>query len=117
MVKAIWNDVVLAESETFETVEGNIYISPGIPEPRLFYRKRDDHGLSLEGHGALILGERKRSRKQRRSVVLSGPEIGGRKYSRPCRVLVWRSGERITMAGMMTGQVAMSVVGNQGFDR
>jgi len=25
MVKAIWNDVVLAESETFETVEGNIY--------------------------------------------------------------------------------------------
>ena len=51
MVKAIWNDVVLAESETFETVEGNIYF-PGIPEPRLFYRKRDDHGLSLEGHGA-----------------------------------------------------------------
>jgi uncharacterized protein (DUF427 family) len=25
MAKAIWNDVVLAESETYETVEGNIY--------------------------------------------------------------------------------------------
>ena len=25
MAKAVWNDVVLAESETFETVEGNIY--------------------------------------------------------------------------------------------
>ena len=25
MPKAIWNDTVLAETETFETVEGNIY--------------------------------------------------------------------------------------------
>lgn len=25
MAKAIWNDIVLAETETYETVEGNIY--------------------------------------------------------------------------------------------
>jgi uncharacterized protein (DUF427 family) len=25
MAQAIWNNVVLAESETYETVEGNIY--------------------------------------------------------------------------------------------
>ena len=25
MAKAIWNNIVLAESETYETVEGNIY--------------------------------------------------------------------------------------------
>ena len=28
MAKAIWNDVVLAESDTFETVEGNVYFPP-----------------------------------------------------------------------------------------
>lgn len=26
MAKAIWNDMVLAESENYETVEGNIYL-------------------------------------------------------------------------------------------
>lgn len=28
MPKAIWNNVVLAESESYETVEGNIYFPP-----------------------------------------------------------------------------------------
>jgi len=28
MAKAIWNDVVLAESDTYEEVEGNIYFPP-----------------------------------------------------------------------------------------
>lgn len=28
MAKATWNGVVLAESDTFETVEGNIYFPP-----------------------------------------------------------------------------------------
>jgi uncharacterized protein (DUF427 family) len=28
MPKAIWNDVVVAQSERFETVEGNIYFPP-----------------------------------------------------------------------------------------
>lgn len=28
MAKAIWNDVVLAESDTYERVEGNIYFPP-----------------------------------------------------------------------------------------
>jgi len=28
MAKAIWNGVVLAESDSFETVEGNIYFPP-----------------------------------------------------------------------------------------
>ncbi len=29
MAKAIWNDHVVAESETFEIVEGNVYFPPG----------------------------------------------------------------------------------------
>ncbi len=28
MAKAMWNNVVIAESDTFETVEGNIYFPP-----------------------------------------------------------------------------------------
>ena len=28
MAKAAWNDMVLAESETYETVEGNVYFPP-----------------------------------------------------------------------------------------
>lgn len=28
MAKAIWNNVVLAESDSYETVEGNIYFPP-----------------------------------------------------------------------------------------
>lgn len=29
MPKAIWNGVVVAETEAFETVEGNVYFPPG----------------------------------------------------------------------------------------
>ncbi len=29
MPKAIWNDQVIAETDTFETVEGNVYFPPG----------------------------------------------------------------------------------------
>ena len=28
MARAIWNDQVLAESDTFETIEGNVYFPP-----------------------------------------------------------------------------------------
>ncbi len=28
MAKAVWNGVVLAEAETYETVEGNVYFPP-----------------------------------------------------------------------------------------
>jgi len=29
MAKAMWNGAVIAESDTFETVEGNVYFPPG----------------------------------------------------------------------------------------
>ena len=28
MPRAVWNDVVVAESDTFESVEGNVYFPP-----------------------------------------------------------------------------------------
>lgn len=40
MAKAIWNDVVLAESDSFETVEGNIYFPPDTIN-REFFKESD----------------------------------------------------------------------------
>lgn len=40
MARAIWNDQVLAESETFETVEGNVYFPPESIN-REFFRESD----------------------------------------------------------------------------
>ena len=36
MAKAIWNGEVLAESDVFETVEGNVYFPPGALEREHF---------------------------------------------------------------------------------
>ncbi|MCE2510774.1 MAG: DUF427 domain-containing protein [Alphaproteobacteria bacterium] len=36
MPKAIWKDVVIAETETFETVEGNTYFPPDTLKPEYF---------------------------------------------------------------------------------
>ncbi|GAC1550156.1 MAG: DUF427 domain-containing protein [Polyangiales bacterium] len=42
MAKATWNGAVLAESDTFETVEGNVYFPPGaVKQDRL--RASDHH--------------------------------------------------------------------------
>ena len=49
MPTALWNDRVVAESEQFEEVEGNIYFPPeaGAAE-------RAHHRVRLEGHPALF---------------------------------------------------------------
>ena len=36
MAKAMWNGAVIAESESYETVEGNIYFPPGALRPEYF---------------------------------------------------------------------------------
>ena len=42
MPKAIWNNIVVAESDRFETVEGNIYFPPGSIK-REFFRDSATH--------------------------------------------------------------------------
>jgi uncharacterized protein (DUF427 family) len=42
MVRAIWNGAVLAESDKFETVEGNIYFPPESLK-REYFRESDTH--------------------------------------------------------------------------
>jgi uncharacterized protein (DUF427 family) len=42
MPKAIWNNAVLAQSEEFETVEGNIYFPPGSIR-REYFRPSENH--------------------------------------------------------------------------
>ena len=40
--KAIWNNIVIAETDSFETVEGNIYFLPGSIK-REFFRDSATH--------------------------------------------------------------------------
>ena len=42
MPKAIWNTTVIAQSERFETVEGNIYFPPESLDMR-YFRSSDTH--------------------------------------------------------------------------
>jgi uncharacterized protein (DUF427 family) len=42
MAKATWNDAVLAESERFEVVEGNVYFPPDAIH-REFFRDSETH--------------------------------------------------------------------------
>jgi uncharacterized protein (DUF427 family) len=41
MAKAIWNDTIIAESDRYETVEGNVYFPPDALKPDYF--KPSDH--------------------------------------------------------------------------
>jgi uncharacterized protein (DUF427 family) len=42
MPKAIWNGTVIAETDNFETVEGNVYFPPGSVK-REFFQPSDTH--------------------------------------------------------------------------
>jgi len=42
MPKAIWNGKVIAESDTYETVEGNVYFPPGAVKSE-YFKPSDTH--------------------------------------------------------------------------
>ena len=42
MPKAVWNEAVIAQSERFETVEGNVYFPPESLDMR-YFRSSDTH--------------------------------------------------------------------------
>lgn len=42
MAKATWNGAVLAESDDYEVVEGNIYFPPESVKKRVFRRQRKE---------------------------------------------------------------------------
>lgn len=42
MPRAIWNGAVLAESDQYELVEGNVYFPPGAIDPT-YFRPSDTH--------------------------------------------------------------------------
>ena len=42
MAKAIWNDAVLAESDDYEMVEGNVYFPPGTINKE-YFKDSDTH--------------------------------------------------------------------------
>ena len=71
-MKAIWNDTVIAESDDTVVVEGNHYFP--IDSVRADLLEHDDHGLPLEGHGALPHACGRRRLQRRRRLVLPDPE-------------------------------------------
>ena len=46
MARAIWNGVVLAESDTYEKVEGNIYFPPDSISKK-YFRESDTHSTCV----------------------------------------------------------------------
>ena len=49
MAKAMWNDTVLAESEIYETVEGNIYFPPDALNRAYFSESQTTTGCPWKG--------------------------------------------------------------------
>ena len=50
MAKAAWNDTVLAESEKYETVEGNIYFPPDSVNREYLRDSDTDYECPWKGH-------------------------------------------------------------------
>jgi len=69
-MKAIWKDVVIAESDATVIVEGNHYFPPAAIRAEHFQPSDTHTVLSVEGHGELL--RRERRSEQGRRVVLPG---------------------------------------------
>jgi len=82
MARAIWNGVVIAESDATVMVEGNHYFPPTAV-------KREY--LPVEGHGQLLRRSRRGRRQQGRGLVLPRAEGGGTADRRPYRLLARRA--------------------------
>ena len=50
MAKAVWNGVVLAESDNYEIVEGNIYFPPGSAKKKYLQDRGTDYECPWKGH-------------------------------------------------------------------
>ena len=50
MAKAIWNEVVLAENDKYEIVEGNIYFPPEAIDKRYFIESNTEYECPWKGH-------------------------------------------------------------------
>jgi uncharacterized protein (DUF427 family) len=52
MANAIWNGAVIAQSDTYEVVEGNVYF-PETSLDRRYFRPRQHFGVRLQRHRQL----------------------------------------------------------------
>ena len=58
MAKATWQGQVIAESNEFEVVEGNVYFPSGTIK-EAFFEPRPSQCLPLEGHSQLLSPRRR----------------------------------------------------------
>ena len=87
MAKAVWNGKVLAESETYETVEGNVYFPEGAVKREYLLAELDDLDVSVEGPGAILQPAGGRAGESGRSLVLSESQPSGSEHQEPYCVL------------------------------
>jgi len=70
MPRATWNGAVLAESDRFEDVEGNVYFPPEAVNRRYLKDSTAPHHVCVEGRRELLRRRRRRADQRRRCVVL-----------------------------------------------
>ena len=50
MAKAVWNGIILAESDNYEVIEGNIYFPPQSVKMKFFRYSDTDYECPWKGH-------------------------------------------------------------------
>ena len=88
MAKAVWNGKVIAESDTIEEVEGNVYF-PENSLKREFFRRQHDVDLPVEGTGTLFESIDRRAGQSGCGLVLSRPKAGRPANQRIRGFLAW----------------------------
>ena len=74
MAKAVWNGQTVAESESFETVEGNIYFPEEAVKREFLRPSSTSSSCPWKGQGAVFHPAGRRSGKSRCGLVLSRSE-------------------------------------------
>ena len=95
MAKAYWNGAVLAESDTYEMVEGNVYF-PAASIDRQYFRESSTHTVcpwkgTASYHSIEVDGQVNKDA----AWYYPDPQAGGSKYQGLCRLLARRQGREV----------------------
>jgi len=100
MAKAIWNGAVIAQSDTYEMVEGNVYFPQASLDRRYIRPSDNTSGVRLEGYRQVLRPHRRWRGQPRCGLVLQRPEARGTEDPGPCCILERRSCGPLTLEGV-----------------
>ena len=100
MAKAVWNGKVIAESDTFETVEGNVYFPEGALVREYFRPSTTTSSCPWKGqaryYSLVIDGQENPGRR----LVLSRSQARRPQYQEPRCVLARRRSRKVTLLSL-----------------